>query len=604
MLQYRLLYKGTAAKQSLYTRAEKHVTRRSLAHIRPERPDVLKKKVGQVGHGRKILFFDRPIKKQMKNLKSLHNIIQPKRWVKERVKRRGLQNNSSPQTSTLPDFISLPLTSVVIPVYNHADFVAHAIKSVLDIKNIPIECILVNDGSTDELQSKISKFQTDERLTVYNQSNQGIAAALNKGVELAKGEFLTWLSADNFYLPGGLEKLVTFLTLNPKFSLAYGNVSLIDEKGQAFKNSNYRPQDQSYPGSDLLMLPTESQTLSEHADNFINSAIVYRKSAAEKISGYKKDLLGAEDYAYWLELSRFGSLAHVDTEAPLACYRLHSNTLSKKLDTPELVKTTQKIQINETKRIKKVRDLIRKFDIQNPKKLVEELILYLGVRNDFSLQLGNKTEGLERILSPFVKSPGFSVASVNKKNHLSIPMLVELPEKLKKSRSSYYQTSEGLPDTVALTVLDSKNIKNHIDFLKELALENPALGILVLNIVHGDFIFADTDIPKNLRVISIEEDKIEDSLMFALSSADCLLDLDSPYISAHLAACAGIVVVGTTEAYLNIPHRIEYLGTNFSTLGSTLMDAAEGLEIKTLDQWLEATSAKTLAKQICNFLYE
>ena len=91
-----------------------------------------------------------------------------------------------------------PKISVITPVYNGAEFIRETIESVLNVRTqIPFEYIVVNDGSTDNTQDVLKPFLS--RITYVNQNNQGPGAARNTGIDIAKGEYITFLDSDDLW---------------------------------------------------------------------------------------------------------------------------------------------------------------------------------------------------------------------------------------------------------------------------------------------------------------------------------------------------------------------------------------------------------------------
>jgi len=93
-----------------------------------------------------------------------------------------------------------PKVSVIIPAYNHEKYVGEAIQSVLTQTFKDFELIIINDGSTDHTEAEILKFK-DDRIQYYSQSNRGLSATLNRGIDLARGEFFNFLPSDDIFLP-------------------------------------------------------------------------------------------------------------------------------------------------------------------------------------------------------------------------------------------------------------------------------------------------------------------------------------------------------------------------------------------------------------------
>ncbi len=229
-----------------------------------------------------------------------------------------------------------PLISVVLPVYNHGAYLEEAVESVLKASNRPLELIIIDDGSTDDTPEVLKKFSGHDQITVVTQSNQGLSHTLNRAFHLVRGVFVTWTSADNRYRGRALDILADYLLANPQCGLVYANVALIDEKGAPAHGSSYRCGDQRPEDSSLLLLPRAAESLWMLNDNFINACFLYRRQVLWGAGAYEPDLLGFEDYAYWLRVSLFAKLAHVDTEEALYEYRLHGESLTAKLQISEL----------------------------------------------------------------------------------------------------------------------------------------------------------------------------------------------------------------------------------------------------------------------------
>lgn len=110
-----------------------------------------------------------------------------------------------------------PLITCIVPVYNGERFVAETIESMLAQTYRPIEVIVVNDGSTDSTPDVLGQFA--DRINVINQENAGQAAARNRGIEAANGDFIAFLDADDLWLPEKLEVQMKYLAANPEADL-------------------------------------------------------------------------------------------------------------------------------------------------------------------------------------------------------------------------------------------------------------------------------------------------------------------------------------------------------------------------------------------------
>jgi glycosyltransferase involved in cell wall biosynthesis len=136
----------------------------------------------------------------------------------------------------------MPLVSIIIPVYNGSEFVAEAIASALQQTHKDIEVIVVNDGSNDEGRTEKAIRPFIPRVRTINKDNAGVASALNVGIEVAQGEFISWLSHDDAYEENKLEIQLEFLKnqingLDGKIAV-YGDCWFMDETSTVHSRSN------------------------------------------------------------------------------------------------------------------------------------------------------------------------------------------------------------------------------------------------------------------------------------------------------------------------------------------------------------------------------
>lgn len=100
--------------------------------------------------------------------------------------------------------------SIIIPVYNLEGYIAAALRSCVDQTYRNIEVIVVNDGSTDGSGDVVENFLYDPRVKLYSQPNSGVSAARNRGIELANGDYLTFLDGDDTLAPDTVESFVNY----------------------------------------------------------------------------------------------------------------------------------------------------------------------------------------------------------------------------------------------------------------------------------------------------------------------------------------------------------------------------------------------------------
>ncbi len=208
------------------------------------------------------------------------------------------------------------LISVILPVFNGKRYLSLAIESIISQTYSNWELIIVDDCSQDDSYD-IANFYSkkDARIKVIrNPFNMKLPMSLNNGFRIAKGKFYTWTSDDNIYKPFAFEKMIKALQNAPNAVMVYTNVSIIDEYGNILSPCYLRKKD-------LLLLGNE-----------VGASFLYRASAALKVGEYDPSLFLAEDYDYWIRLSKQGEIICLPNI--LYYYRVHSNSLtSTKVET-------------------------------------------------------------------------------------------------------------------------------------------------------------------------------------------------------------------------------------------------------------------------------
>ena len=129
----------------------------------------------------------------------------------------------------------MPLVSIVTPCYNGELYVGRFIESVLNQTYPNLELILINDGSTDQTEQVVNSYRQKLedrgiRFIYQYQENAGQAAALNRGLKLFTGEYLTWPDSDDEIMPEFIEKKVQFLQNNPQYVYCYGKAIEVKEE--------------------------------------------------------------------------------------------------------------------------------------------------------------------------------------------------------------------------------------------------------------------------------------------------------------------------------------------------------------------------------------
>ena len=215
------------------------------------------------------------------------------------------------------------LISVILPVYNGAAYLREAIESVLSQTFESFELIVINDGSKDESASIIEAYD-DPRIRYLYQENRGLAATLNRAIELSRGEFIARQDQDDVSLPERLEKQVAFLRAHPECGMV-GSWAEIWEGKTRTQRMHRHPAESAALKFELLF------------DNpFVHSSMLIRKEVFDRVGLYATDKSRQppEDYELWSRVARSFQVANIPE--PLLIYREMPGSMSRVAENPFL----------------------------------------------------------------------------------------------------------------------------------------------------------------------------------------------------------------------------------------------------------------------------
>jgi len=190
-----------------------------------------------------------------------------------------------------------PLVSVVIPTYNHAQYIGRALQSVLDQTYSQWEAIVIDNHSSDNTDEVMRKY-TDPRISYLKIHNNGvIAASRNMGIRAAKGEWIAFLDSDDWWHHKKLEACM--LQASTNYDLVYHDLKVVGRVNQKIslrKSRSRQLKKEAY--SDLL----------SNGNAMPNSSVVVRKELLFKINGISQDAdkVSWEDYDTWIRLAQKG----------------------------------------------------------------------------------------------------------------------------------------------------------------------------------------------------------------------------------------------------------------------------------------------------------
>jgi len=207
-----------------------------------------------------------------------------------------------------------PLVSVVMPAYNAEKTVLAAIESVICQTYGNFELIVIDDCSKDNTYAIIcDASEKDDRIKVYrNEKNSGVSETRNRGISLAKGEYIALLDSDDMWLEGKLEAQMKLMTEHPECPLTYTAVSHMNFDGEMY----------GY----VLSVPESVDYKTLLCQNIIICSSVVAKKAVLQAYPFRHDEMH-EDFAVWLQILRdIGDARGVNE--PLLCYRVATGTKS------------------------------------------------------------------------------------------------------------------------------------------------------------------------------------------------------------------------------------------------------------------------------------
>lgn len=205
------------------------------------------------------------------------------------------------------------LVSVIIPCYNHGEYLIEAVESVLASAYDSFEIIVVDDGSDDLYTLKLLADFSMAKTTLIRQENQGPSAARNKAISCAQGKYILPLDADDKINPLFIEKGAHVLDCNP-------DIKIVGHQSALFGSEEGRWALPSYSFPYILV------------QNTLPCACMFRKKDWEAVGGYNQNMVyGCEDWDFWLSLLETGGEVYQFDDVMLY-YRKHGVSRTSKCD--------------------------------------------------------------------------------------------------------------------------------------------------------------------------------------------------------------------------------------------------------------------------------
>ena len=210
-----------------------------------------------------------------------------------------------------------PAISVVLPVHNAEAYVREAVESILAQTFTDFECIIINDGSTDNSGVVLRELaRRDARIVLVERPNDGLVSALNEGIKIARAELIARMDADDVAMPERFALQHARMIQEPELAVL-GSFFRIMDRDDAIRLYDNRP-----------LTPAAAMRFVKHGCPVAHPTVMMRRDAVLKADGYRKAFSHAEDYDLWLRMSDLG-YAIANLPQPLLNYREHGANVSE-----------------------------------------------------------------------------------------------------------------------------------------------------------------------------------------------------------------------------------------------------------------------------------
>lgn len=215
-----------------------------------------------------------------------------------------------------------PYFSVIIPLYNKEKYVEKSLLSIVNQNITDFEIIIVNDGSTDKSVEKIKPFLSDKIRLVEHEINKGLSAARNTGIKNANASFITFLDADDLWLPTFLEAIKNLISKFPDAGIFATNIVQIYPKVKVSNGSLSKKISENFNGVvDFFKLNLKQGI-------YTPSSVCYRKSVFDSIGYYDESITFSEDLDFNIRVNLKYILVY-DNEVHMQYFMETDNQLTR-----------------------------------------------------------------------------------------------------------------------------------------------------------------------------------------------------------------------------------------------------------------------------------
>lgn len=283
-----------------------------------------------------------------------------------------------------------PLVSIIIPCYNHENFLDDCLNSILAQTYQNIELLICDDCSPDNSYEKILSYKEklekrfDNVVILKNDVNCGVTKNINRMLKMAKGDFVKTIASDDCMMPAAISEMADFLSQNIDIDVVVSNGIKI-------------PEEQRYPelsGDDIY---TDSPDFS--AEGFFTRvayrneisapAAMVRMSVYEKFGLYDEDVK-VEDFEFWLRILKQNETRFAFLDKKLICYRINQNSMSSMVANASIARRRKLIHTSEIESLNKYSDFFEKntfFDLILSRTIAERGFAVVNRLSDYEKEL-------------------------------------------------------------------------------------------------------------------------------------------------------------------------------------------------------------------------
>ena len=297
---------------------------------------------------------------------------------------------------------SNPLVSIITPCYNYGRYLGETLQSLINQTYQNWECIVVNDGSSDNTEEVANAFaRSDNRFIYISQSNKGLPGARNTALARSAGKYIQLLDADDFLEVDKLRLQVELLEANQSIDFVYSEMLIFSSNAieRVFSPFKLINRHELRGKNQLLIDAFINDTF------FLPGCVIFRRTLFEKVGGFNETLYGLEDWEYWSRAALTGHEFYWDDRpGTRLMVRDHDSNMSK---------AREKMLLSRLVARKSIIDTINKLSFSKKANLSEKYLAKLTKRHkvllskevyEYNISYGNKGTAIKELVKYSYKS--------------------------------------------------------------------------------------------------------------------------------------------------------------------------------------------------------